>query len=127
MKIKRSYLIEPNSKVRLSSIATDETGPFSNDNEAKADLGRHRQKLAEMQELLSAEAKRALLVVLQGMDTSGKDGTISHIFTGVNPQVCTVTAFKVPTPIEKQHDFLWRVHQTTPRKGTIGIFNRSHL
>jgi PPK2 family polyphosphate:nucleotide phosphotransferase len=80
----------------------------------------------ELQEVLSAEAKHSLLVVLQAMDTGGKDGTIRHIFSGVNPQGCRVTAFKVPTPLEAAHDYLWRVHAAVPPRGVIGIFNRSH-
>jgi PPK2 family polyphosphate:nucleotide phosphotransferase len=73
-----------------------------------------------------AERKHALLVVLQGMDGSGKDGTIRHVMTGLNPQGCHVTSFKVPTPEEAAHDFLWRVHRAAPQLGDIGIFNRSH-
>lgn len=126
MKIKSPYRIDPHQKVRLHAISSDDTGPFHNGDEANAELERHRETLSDLQELLTAEAKRSLLVVLQGMDTAGKDGTIRHIFTGVNPQACNVASFKVPTPIEKEHDFLWRVHVATPRKGTIGIFNRSH-
>jgi PPK2 family polyphosphate:nucleotide phosphotransferase len=79
-----------------------------------------------LQDILSAQRKHAVLVVLQAMDTGGKDGTIRHIFTGVNPQGVDVTAFKVPTPLEAAHDFLWRVHSAVPRLGIIGIFNRSH-
>lgn len=126
MKIKKTYRIEPHTKVRLAAIAADDSGPYRDNNEANADLDKHREKLSEMQELLTAEGKRSVLVVLQGMDTAGKDGTIRHIFTGVNPQACNVTSFKVPTPIELQHDFLWRAHVAVPRLGTIGIFNRSH-
>ena len=73
-----------------------------------------------------AEAKHALLVVFQAMDTGGKDGAIESVFRGVNPQGCAVTSFKVPTPLEKSHDFMWRYHQAAPAKGIIGIFNRSH-
>lgn len=126
MKIKSLYRVKPHTKVRLASIKTDDTGSYADNDKANADLDRHREKLSELQELLTAEGKRALLVVLQGMDTAGKDGTIRHIFTGVNPQACNVTSFKVPTPIEKEHDFLWRVHVAVPRMGMIGIFNRSH-
>ncbi len=79
-----------------------------------------------MQESLYGGGERGLLIVLQGMDTAGKDGTIRHIFSGVNPQGCDVTAFKVPTPIESEHDFLWRCHAAAPPRGMIGIFNRSH-
>jgi PPK2 family polyphosphate:nucleotide phosphotransferase len=83
-------------------------------------------RLNELQIALYAEGRRALLVVLQGRDTSGKDGAIRRVFGGLNPQGLTVTAFKVPTPVELSHDFLWRAHLAAPRRGTIGVFNRSH-
>jgi PPK2 family polyphosphate:nucleotide phosphotransferase len=86
----------------------------------------HAKKLDELQELLYASQSKALLIVLQGMDTAGKDGTIRHIFSGVNPQGCQVASFKVPTQLEQRHDFLWRCHAQVPPKGMIGIFNRSH-
>jgi PPK2 family polyphosphate:nucleotide phosphotransferase len=76
--------------------------------------------------MLYADARYALLVVLQGRDASGKDGTISHVFSAVNPQGCNVAAFKQPTELEQRHDYLWRVHQQVPARGMIGIFNRSH-
>jgi PPK2 family polyphosphate:nucleotide phosphotransferase len=120
------YLVKPHHKLRLSSIPADETGRYRNKEEAAADLEQHRQRLDELQELLTADARHAVLIVLQGMDTAGKDGTIRHIFTGVNPQACNVTPFKVPTPLEQKHDFLWRAHRAVPQLGTIGIFNRSH-
>ena len=83
-------------------------------------------ELAELQNRLSAEAGQSLLVVLQAIDAGGKDGTIRRVFSGVNPQGCEVTSFKVPTEEELAHDFLWRVHKAVPAKGEIGIFNRSH-
>jgi PPK2 family polyphosphate:nucleotide phosphotransferase len=83
-------------------------------------------ELSDLQELCYAAATEALLVVLQGMDTSGKDGTIRSVFDVVNPQGVTVASFKVPTPLELAHDFLWRIHQQTPAKGMFAIFNRSH-
>ena len=79
-----------------------------------------------MQEALYGAAKQSVLIVLQGMDTSGKDGTIRHVMAPINPQGCSVVSFKEPTPTDLAHDFLWRVHQQTPAKGMIGIFNRSH-
>ncbi len=82
--------------------------------------------LAGFQDRLWAQSTQSLLLVLQGIDASGKDGTIKHVFRGVNPQGVRVTSFKVPTPIEAAHDFLWRVHQAVPRAGEVGIFNRSH-
>ncbi len=84
------------------------------------------KRIEALQEVLYAEHKHAVLVVLQGMDTSGKDGTTSHVFEGVNPQGVRVVSFKVPTPEEMDHDYLWRVHKQTPGKGEIVIFNRSH-
>jgi PPK2 family polyphosphate:nucleotide phosphotransferase len=120
------YLVEPNSKVKLSDYDPSDTGDLKSKSHAEAVLEQHRKKLFDMQELMYAEAKHALLIVLQAMDAGGKDGTIDHIFTGVNPQGCQVTSFKKPTEAELRHDFLWRVHRATPARGTIGIFNRSH-
>jgi PPK2 family polyphosphate:nucleotide phosphotransferase len=91
-----------------------------------AKLPKLAEELAALQDRLYAESSQALLVVLQAMDAGGKDGTIKHVFRGVNPQGVTVTSFKVPTPEELAHDFLWRVHAKAPRHGYIGIFNRSH-
>jgi PPK2 family polyphosphate:nucleotide phosphotransferase len=84
------------------------------------------ERLTDLQERLYAESKRSLLVVLQGRDTSGKDGTIREVFDAVNPQGCVVTTFKKPSELELSHDYLWRVHHPMPAKGMIGIFNRSH-
>jgi PPK2 family polyphosphate:nucleotide phosphotransferase len=126
MKIKSPYLVKPHTKVRLARISSSDTGDFKSDEAAKPLLARHRAKLADLQDVFYASQSKALLVVLQGMDTAGKDGTISHIFSGVNPQGCAVAAFKVPAPLESRHDFLWRVHAQVPPRGMIGIFNRSH-
>jgi PPK2 family polyphosphate:nucleotide phosphotransferase len=84
------------------------------------------KRLASLQRLFWADGRYALLVVLQGRDASGKDGTIRRVFGKVNPQGCTVAGFKVPTDLEASHDYLWRVHQRVPPRGMIGIFNRSH-
>lgn len=89
-------------------------------------LAKSIARLDELQYLLYAEHRHALLIVLQGMDAAGKDGTIRHVMTGFNPQGCRVTPFKAPTPEEASHDFLWRVHRAIPVKGDIAIFNRSH-
>jgi PPK2 family polyphosphate:nucleotide phosphotransferase len=86
----------------------------------------HVERLAVLQNRLWGEHRRSVLLVLQGMDASGKDGTIRHVFTGVNPQGCRVVSFKAPNAVEAAHDFLWRVHHVCPRDGEIGIFNRSH-
>ena len=120
------YLVTPGKKFKLSDVKTDDTGPFKDKHEAQDAIDKNLKKLDELQELLYAEAKHAVLIVLQAMDTGGKDGAISHVFSGVNPQGCSVTSFKVPTELEKAHDFLWRIHAAVPRRGMIGIFNRSH-
>jgi len=126
MKLKTKYLIKPESKVRLAHLKTDDDGGYKSKESAAPVLVKRQAALSEMQELLWASQQKALLIVLQGMDTAGKDGTISHIFSGVNPQGCDVASFKVPTPLESKHDFLWRVHAAVPPRGMIQIFNRSH-
>ncbi len=83
-------------------------------------------RLSKLQRVFYADARHALLIVLQGRDAAGKDGTIRHVFSAVNPQGCEVTSFKQPTDIEARHDFLWRAHARVPARGMIGIFNRSH-
>src|SRR5690349_8956356 len=85
-----------------------------------------RKRIEKLQDVFYADARYALLVVLQGRDASGKDGTVKHVFRSVNPMGCEVTSFKAPTEIERQHDFLWRIEQRVPAKRMIGIFNRSH-
>jgi PPK2 family polyphosphate:nucleotide phosphotransferase len=119
--------VKPGAQVSLAKLDPKETPAFRG-GKAKAQhaLGRLSRKLDELQELLYAEHRHTVLIVLQGMDTSGKDGTIRHVFEGVNPQGVKVTSFKRPTPEELDHDFLWRVHRGLPGKGEIGIFNRSH-
>jgi PPK2 family polyphosphate:nucleotide phosphotransferase len=94
--------------------------------EAEAVLARDVARLAELQELLHADGRWAVLCVFQGIDAAGKDGTIKHVMSGVNPQGVTVTSFKAPSQGELAHDFLWRVHNAIPERGRIGIFNRSH-
>src|SRR6478609_176069 len=83
-------------------------------------------RISNLQRVFYADARHALLIVLQGRDAAGKDGTIRKVFSSVNPQGCTVSSFKVPTELEQHHDFLWRIHQQIPPRGMIGIFNRSH-
>lgn len=126
MKLKSPYLVKPGSKVRLAQLSTDDTGKLLDSDAAEPVLESDRRKLDELQEVLFASQKKAILIVLQGMDTAGKDGAIRHIFSGVNPQGCNVASFKVPTSLESRHDFLWRCHVEVPPRGMIGIFNRSH-
>ena len=120
------YLVEPGKKLKLNKRPTDDTGRFKEKSQAAGATEKNLEKLDELQEELYAESKRALLVVFQAMDAGGKDGAIEHVFSGVNPQGCSVTSFKVPTHIEAGHDFLWRHHDAAPSKGMIGIHNRSH-
>ncbi|MCE9624797.1 MAG: polyphosphate kinase 2 family protein [Deltaproteobacteria bacterium] len=126
----KSYLVRPGKKLRLSKYRPNDTGDYPNteDGEKKADQNTRQTltKLDELQERLYAGKQNGLLIVLQGMDTSGKDGTIKHVMSGCNPIGCVVHSFKVPTEEELSHDYLWRVHQRVPPKGFIGIFNRSH-
>lgn len=126
MKDLSAYRIDADKPVRLKKIPTGSTGSYKDEDEADRDLATNTKHLRNLQEVMYAGSTNALLIVLQGMDTSGKDGTIRGIFDGVNPQGCNVASFKVPTPIELKHDFLWRVHPFAPARGTIGIFNRSH-
>lgn len=126
MKIKSPYLVKPHTQIRLAKESTSEPDGYSSDEAAAAILAKHRKQMADLQDVFYASQKKSLLIVLQGMDTAGKDGTISHIFSGINPQGCDVTSFKVPTPLEARHDFLWRAHAAVPPRGMIGIFNRSH-
>jgi PPK2 family polyphosphate:nucleotide phosphotransferase len=93
---------------------------------ARAETAADLEALDHLQQLLYAEDRRAMLVVLQGIDTAGKDGVIRKVMTGFNPQGCVVTPFKKPVGRETEHDFLWRVHAACPRRGEIGVFNRSH-
>ena len=120
------YLVRPGKKFKLSDYSTDDTDDFKDKATAREAEKENLKKLAKLQDLLYAQAKHAVLIVLQAMDSGGKDGTIKHVFSGVNPQGCTVTSFKEPSHIELAHDYLWRVHAATPERGTIGIFNRSH-
>jgi PPK2 family polyphosphate:nucleotide phosphotransferase len=117
--------VEPGTRVNLARIDPSANGGLSKKQgiERAAEL---YAELGELQQQLYAAGLNSVLVVLQGMDTSGKDGTIRKVLSQVNPQGCVVTPFKVPTADELAHDFLWRVHRSTPAKGMIGVFNRSH-
>jgi PPK2 family polyphosphate:nucleotide phosphotransferase len=126
MKLRSPYLISPHTKVKLSKLSTADHDGFRDKDAAEMTVAAHREQLAKLQEVFYAAQTNAMLIVLQGMDTAGKDGTIRHIFSGINPQGCDVSSFKVPTPLESRHDFLWRCQAQTPARGMIGIFNRSH-
>ncbi|HTA66782.1 MAG TPA: polyphosphate kinase 2 family protein, partial [Bryobacteraceae bacterium] len=123
MDLAKHCIVKPDSKVRLKDRDPDDTfGKRRNDKALEKTL----EKLRRLQNLLYADRRYALLIVLQALDAGGKDGTISHVMSGVNPQGCQVTSFKQPNQEELAHDFLWRVHKATPALGNIGIFNRSH-
>ena len=121
------YLVEPGTKIMLSEWDPNDKGDLKGGKqEAQNALSSLTKKLEKLQELLYAEHKHKVLILLQGMDTSGKDGVISHVFEGVNPQGTRVANFKEPTDEELDHDFLWRIHKQVPAKGELVIFNRSH-
>ena len=120
------YRAEPGAPIRLGDVATDESEGYEAKRDVKSELARHRKRIADLQARLYAEQRQSLLIVLQAMDTGGKDGAIKHVFRGVNPQGCRVWSFKAPSAEEAGHDFLWRYHLRTPARGMITIFNRSH-
>jgi len=121
-----AWKVEAGSNVKLQDYDPNYVDEHSDPALARAELEQLGTELGELQELLAAAHHQSLLVVLQGMDTSGKADTIYQVLSHVNPQGCEVRSFKVPSPRELDHDFLWRVHRVTPGKGVIGIFNRSH-
>lgn len=125
MKDSDHYRVKPHARVRLDEMPTEEDGGLSKD-EGQELLSDYSKRLVKLQELLYAEGRHALLIVLQAMDGGGKDSTIRAVFGPVNPQGCSVVSFKAPHELERRHDFLWRVHQQTPPLGHITIFNRSH-
>ena len=118
--------VRPGKRVRLKDFDADYSGGLKNKKDTKEELDKNIAVLADLGYRLYAENRRSLLLVLQGMDTSGKDGTIRHVMKGFNPQSCQVTSFKQPGYVELNHDFLWRIYRAIPAKGNIGIFNRSH-
>jgi PPK2 family polyphosphate:nucleotide phosphotransferase len=126
MRMTDEFIVKPGSKVRLREHDPDNTLGFTNKKKAKGAIEHNVRRLEELQYLLYAENERALLVILQALDAGGKDGTIRHVMGPLNPQGCRVASFKVPTEEELSHDFLWRIHRAVPRKGEVGIFNRSH-
>jgi PPK2 family polyphosphate:nucleotide phosphotransferase len=117
--------LDKEQKINLSGYAADDKGDEDKDTSGVV-LAKLGEELRGLQEWLYAAQTHSVLIVLQGLDTAGKDGTIAHVMQSINPQGCDVASFKVPTPLEAAHDFLWRIHQQTPGKGMITIFNRSH-
>jgi PPK2 family polyphosphate:nucleotide phosphotransferase len=126
MDYRKSFLVEPGTKVKLRHIDPAFGGEEISEDEAALKTKQFLAELTKLQFLLYAERKHALLVVLEGMDAAGKDGTVNHVMSAMNLQGTTVTAFKEPTAVELDHDFLWRIHPHAPAKGAAAVFNRSH-
>ena len=120
------FRIKEGSKVDLDDHPTDFTDGFTDQDAAKEDLEKNIERMQKLQDTLYAQNIYSLLIVIQAMDAAGKDSVIEHVMSGVNPQGCRVTSFKVPSAEELDHDFLWRSELALPRRGEIGIFNRSH-
>ena len=126
MSFRNRYRIAPGSKIALHDVYPDDTNGFQNRLAVEARMAELHGRLSELQTKLYAEHRRAVLVCLQGMDSAGKDGVITHVFSSMNPMGCRVTSFKQPTGLEQAHDFLWRHHAAVPERGWVGVFNRSH-
>ncbi len=120
------FRVEPGKRFQLAKIDPRDQSAFPDRKAAEAKSEDDARAINELQDRLFAEGKRALLVILQGTDTAGKDGTIRHVFNETGPLGVNVTSFRRPSEEEMAHDYLWRVHQVCPRRGVIGIFNRSH-
>jgi PPK2 family polyphosphate:nucleotide phosphotransferase len=123
---REEFRVQPGSNVNLSAVDAGYKGEHEDKDSAQPEIEKYVQKLVNLQYLVYAENERSLLIILQGMDAAGKDGTISHVLGPMNPQGCRVYGFKAPSAEELTHDYLWRIHQVTPRKGFIVVFNRSH-
>ena len=126
MNDRKQFRVEPGSKVDITKLDSAYTNGVKDKEAAEDEVRKNVERLAELQTILYAENKRAVLLVLQGMDGSGKDGTIRHVITGLNPLGVDAISFKKPTEEELDHDFLWRAHKACPRRGDIAVFNRSH-
>ncbi|MFG1400501.1 polyphosphate kinase 2 family protein [Xanthobacter sediminis] len=126
MGLRKKLVVEPGTRIRLKDVDAAFHGDYASSEHAKEDLAKNVARLAELQQKLYGEKKHALLVVLQGIDAAGKDGTCWHVMAAMNPQGTYVQGFKQPTEEERLHDFLWRVHPHTPGLGQVGVFNRSH-
>jgi len=121
----KPYTLENGAKVRLAEFDPADTGGVARE-QAEGHMSEDLDALARQQELLYVSGANAVLVILQGTDTSGKDGTTRHVFRGVSPLGCSVASFRVPTEEEMAHDYLWRIHRQCPQKGMLTVFNRSH-
>jgi PPK2 family polyphosphate:nucleotide phosphotransferase len=123
---RKEFLVRPGDSVKLDAMDASYTGKLTSSDEAAVELEKCQKTLRDLQYRMYAEDQRSLLVVLQGRDAAGKDGTIRRVFSVMNPQGCSVKSFKVPTTVELAHDFLWRCHSAMPARGQVTVFNRSH-
>jgi PPK2 family polyphosphate:nucleotide phosphotransferase len=121
-----SYIVKPNNKVNLEEYNTNDTGGFKSKDEAKDKLEKNIEKMVELQNKLYAMDRYSMLLIFQAMDAAGKDSTIKHVMSGLNPQGTQVYSFKQPSKEEIDHGYLWRITKSLPERGRIGIFNRSH-
>lgn len=126
MDYRKRFVVEPGTKVRLGKIDPAFTGKHESHEKALPEIQKHVARMDKLQYLLYADGNQSLLVVLQALDAGGKDGVVRHLFSGMNPQGTSVQCFKQPSKLEAAHDFLWRAHLHTPRRGEVVIFNRSH-
>ena len=126
MDFRKKFLVAPGSKVKLNHIDAAFHGKHASGADAKEALDHHKARITSAQRLLYGDRTRSLLIVLQGIDGAGKDGTCWHVISAMDPQGVRVTGFKRPTAEERDHDFLWRVHPHAPGKGEVAVFNRSH-
>ena len=126
MDLERYFRYDGNGKLSLKDQKTDDLAGYSDKDEAEKEIAGDIGKLRLMQDMLYAQDKHAVLIVLQALDAAGKDSTISHVMSGVNPQGCQVVSFKTPTAEDLSHDYLWRISKNLPQRGHIGIFNRSY-
>ena len=121
-----NYMAKPNTKIKLSDHSTDNTAGIKSKDDAKELLEKNIEKMIKLQDKLYASDKYSLLLIFQAMDAAGKDGTIRHVMSGLNPQGTQVYSFKQPSKEELDHGYLWRIYKSLPERGRIGIFNRSH-
>ncbi len=124
--MKEDHLIKPGTKLILSKVSSSYTGGLSSKKEAVSKLKKNISTMFELQAKLYAQDKYAMLIIFQAMDAAGKDGTIKHVMSGLNPQGVQVFSFKQPSKTELDHSYLWRINKALPERGRIGIFNRSH-
>jgi PPK2 family polyphosphate:nucleotide phosphotransferase len=126
MDFRKKFIVEPGSKVKLARIDPAFHGKHTSEADGREALDHYKAKITAQQRLFYGDRTRSLLIVLQGIDGAGKDGTCWHVISAMDPQGVNVVGFKQPTPEEHDHDFLWRVHPHAPRKGGVAVFNRSH-